>query len=190
MPEYRRLFLPGGTYFFTLVTNFRRPILTAESARAALRTAMHSVRARHPFNVDAIVLLPDHLHCLWTLPPGDEDYSTRWRLIKSAFTMNYLAAGETETARSDSRKKQNERGVWQRRFWEHTVRDETEFERLCDYIHYNPVKHAHATCPHAWPYSTFDRFVCDRRYDVDWCCSCAHTARTPHFADLDEITGE
>ncbi len=191
MPEYRRRFVAGGTFFFTVVTNFRRPILTDRATLKSLRCAFDQTRAAHPFNVDAMVVLPDHLHCLWTLPPDDADFATRWRLIKTRFTRAYLKTGGLETGRSGSRRRQSERGVWQRRFWEHTVRDEPEFEAFANYIHFNPVKHGHASCPHAWAHSTFHRFVRDGFYATDWCCSCdARPAKIPAFHAIDNITGE
>ena len=123
MPEYRRPFAPGATFFFTVVTNFRRPILTGSAALEFLRTAFREERAHHTFEIDAIVILPNHLHCLWVLPENDTRFSMRWSAIKGRFTELYLSGGGTETGRSESRRKRGERGVWQRRFWEHRIRD-------------------------------------------------------------------
>ena len=191
MPEYRRAFQPGGTFFFTLVTNFRRKILTTLLARVALREALDRVRIRRPFEIEAIVLLPDHLHCIWTLPENDADFSTRWRLIKTRFTRLFLQRRGSESGRSESRRRHGEQGVWQRRYWEHTVRDEREYERLCDYIHYNPVKHGYVACPHAWAYSSFQRFVDAHRYNADWLCLCGRASvELPDFATVEEVTGE
>jgi putative transposase len=119
MPDYRRCYVPGGTYFFTLTTEDRRPILTTDTARPLLRKAFEEVQAEHAFEVTAIVLLPDHLHAIWTMPEGDADYSGRWALIKSNFTRAFLPHGGHEARRSRSRAKHRERSVWQRRFWEH-----------------------------------------------------------------------
>jgi len=116
---------------------------------------------RHPFTLDAIVILPDHLHAIWTLPPGDADYATRWRLIKAEFSR-----GGATTERS--RRRKGERGIWQRRYWEHTLRDEGDYERHCDYIHFNPVKHRHVSAVRYWPYSLFQRFVESGVYPVEW----------------------
>ena len=139
MPNYRRYLLPGAVVFFTVVTDHRRRFLVDQLARRCLREAFRSVRSRHPFHVSSIVLLPDHLHAIWNLPEGDANYAMRWRRIKEEFTERYLAAGGHEGERSASRVRREERAVWQRRFWEHTIRDEHDFERHIDYIHYNPA---------------------------------------------------
>ena len=133
MPDYRRLFIPRATYLFTLATHERRPWLCTAPARGALRDAVAQVRQARPFAVEAWMLLPDHLHCIWTLPPGDADYATRWRLIKRAVSVHL--AGEPDGTLSDSRRRRGERGLWQRRFWEHAVRDERDFDAHCDYGH-------------------------------------------------------
>jgi putative transposase len=145
MPKDRRAFRPGGTFFFTLVTYGRRPFLCDELARTLLREAIEACRAVLPFTILAFVLLPDHLHAMWTLPPGDSDYSSRWKRIKKAFTRTWIAAGEWEGDVSDSRRRNRRRGVWQRRFCErqfreHVIRDNDDFERHLNDIHFNPVK--------------------------------------------------
>ena len=154
MSNYRRARVPGGNYFFTLVSHDRRPVLTNENVRAALRAAVQTVREEHPFVVEAWVLLPDHLHCLWRLPEGDADYSMRWAKIKR-LTRHHLGmpAGEK---------------LWQPRYWEHSIRDETDFARHADYIHWNPVKHGLVRCAADWPHSTFHRFVEAGMYPEDW----------------------
>lgn len=163
MADYRRNFVPGGSYFFTVnLLDRRTRLLTANID--ALRAAFRNVRSRHPFNVDAIVMLPDHLHAIWSLPEGDADFPLRWRLVKSAFSRT-LAPGETV---SPSRAAKQERGVWQRRYWEHTLRDEADFARHVDYIHFNPVKHGHVSRVSDWPYSSFHRFVQRGLYPQDW----------------------
>jgi putative transposase len=171
MPNYRRAFLPGGTYFFTVATEGRAPILDHPSARSALGDAIRRCRARWPFQVDAIVLLPDHLLTIWSLPKDDTAYPIRWAWIKREFTLAWLAAGGAERATTASRQSNRRRGVWQRRYWEHVVRDEGELERLGDYIHYNPVKHGHVACPSDWPYSSFAKWVERGHYPPDWGCS-------------------
>ena len=191
MPIYIRAYVPGGTFFFTLVTYQRQPLLVQLLVRHLLRDAIRSVRTERPFHIDAFVLLPDHLHTLWTLPAGDADFSTRWRLIKHATTRQLMQHITVEIAQSASRCKKQEQPVWQRRFWEHAVRSEEEFSALCDYIHYNPVKHGYARCPHAWPYSSFRRFVHAQRYPLNWLCTCMGAPRVePTFAIADDITGE
>jgi len=172
MPNYRRAIQPGGTFFPTLVTEGRAPIFAAQGARRMLHDAINRCREFHPFELGGIVLLHDHLHLLITLPDGDYDFSRRITFIKSALTRSFLASGGGEQPRSASRLRQRARGVWQRRFWEHTIRDEGDRVRHLDYIHYNPVKHRYVDCPHAWPHSSFHRFVAQRRYERDWCCRC------------------
>lgn len=168
MPDYRRVYVPGGTYFFTVVTDQRRTFLTETSARDCLRAAFDETMQWKPFVVEAICLMPDHLHCLWTLPAQDEDYSSRWRRLKGAFTRRWLAQGGEEGPRNASKVRKNERAVWQRRGWEHAIRDEDDFTRHMDYIHYNPVKHGLTKRPHDWPWSTFQRYRAQGRYEDDW----------------------
>lgn len=127
--------------------------------------AFRQVRARHPFTIDAAVVLPDHLHAIWTLPAGDADFATRWRLIKSAFS---AALPRADKRLSESRAAKGERGIWQRRYWEHTLRDEHDFARHLDYIHFNPVKHGYVACVRDWPYSSFHCWVRLRAYPLDW----------------------
>ena len=160
---YRRNFVPGGSFFFTVNLADRNSCLLTEKTNL-LREAFRYVRARRPFTLDAIVVLPDHLHAILTLPPGDADYSTRWRLIKTVFSRG-IELGEQ---RSRSREVKHERGIWQRRYWEHTLRDESDFERHCDYIHFNPVKHGHVSAVRQWPHSSFQRFVRLGVYPVEW----------------------
>ena len=164
--QYRRARTPGGCYFFTVVTHQRRSLFSDPEQVALLRGAFRLVRARHPFRIDAIVLLPDHLHCLWTLPVGDDDYPTRWRLIKSEFT-RHCAAG-LHLPVGISRRHKGERGIWQRRFWEHEIRDDIDFRRHLDYIHYNPVKHGLVEEAATWPYSSLGRYLRNGVYPVGW----------------------
>lgn len=129
-----------------------------------LRAVVRRVRQQHPFVIEAIVVLPDHLHTVWTLPDGDCDFSTRWGLIEAGFSRG-LARGEPISA---SRARKSERGIWQRRFWEHTIRGDDDFARHVDYIHFNPVKHGHAARVGAWPFSSFRRMVRPGVYPEDW----------------------
>jgi putative transposase len=168
MTDYRRWRVSGGTYFFTVVTHERHPFLTDAVARRSLRDALRTVRARRPFRIDAIVLLPDHLHTIWTLPPGDFDYATRWQLVKRRFTKSYLACGGTEASRTVSRLSKGERGLWQRRYFEHTCRDDADMKRCADYLHVNPLKHGLVERVIDWPWSSFHRYVRLGEYASDW----------------------
>lgn len=168
MADYRRYFVPGGSYFFTVVTRDRAPFLCQSTARRLLSNKMRACQARWPYSIDAVVLLPDHLHCIWSLPRGDADYSTRWAWIKKEFTKGWLTSGGKESPVSESRKRRRDHGVWQPRFWEHLLRDEHDFERHFDYIHYNPVKHGLTDSPRDWPYSSFHRWVRKGLYSPDW----------------------
>jgi putative transposase len=168
MPNYRRAFVPGASYFFTVVTEGRAPILTRPPAPDLLRRSIRTCLDRWPFVIDAFVLLPDHVHSIWTLPPGDSDYSRRWSWIKRSFAKGWLARGGEGRRISPSRREDKRFGVWQRRFWEHVLRDEADFERHHDYIHFNPVKHGIVDHPRDWPYSSFHRAVRRGDYPEDW----------------------
>jgi putative transposase len=163
MANYRRNFLAGGSYFFTVNLADRRRALLTDHVDL-LRAAFRLVRAQHPFTIEAAVILPDHLHAIWTLPDGDADFATRWRLIKSGFS-HPLPRGERISA---SRAAKGERRIWQRRYWEHTLRGEDDFVRHLDYIHFNPVKHGHAVRAQDWPYSSFRRWVRLGAYPLGW----------------------
>lgn len=168
MPNYRRADYPGGTFFFTVVTFNRAPILTLDAVRVSLRNAITTVRRERPFAIDAWVLLPDHLHCIWSLPEGDSDYSVRWSMIKRLVSKQQAGCAVRTESDGDSRRKRRELPFWQRRFWEHQIRDETDYLRHVDYIHWNPVKHGYVTLAAEWPYSTFGRFVARGCYPRDW----------------------
>lgn len=168
MTNYRRIKIKGGTYFFTQVTHERQPWLCQETGRSLLRSAIIKVRKKYPFAINAIVLLPDHLHCIWTLPPNDSDYSTRWRLIKSEVTKQGRSQLELQGEISESRIKRGEHNLWQRRFWEHWIRNETDFKHHFDYIHYNPVKHGLCNRASEWKYSSFHRYLVQGVYSIDW----------------------
>lgn len=164
--RYRRARTTGGTYFFTVVTHNRRNFLCTPENVALLRSVFKKVMARHPFAIEAMVVMPDHLHALWTLPEGDNNYSIRWSLIKREFTRSCHETCKGEL--SASRIARKEQAVWQHRFWEHEIRDEEDFERHADYIHYNPVKHGMAKIPATWEYSSFHRYVREGIYTADW----------------------
>ncbi len=191
MPNYRRVYQPGGTFFFTVVTHERMRIFQNHHARHLLRQSIRTVQAQKPFDVLAMVLLPDHLHCIWKLPDDDAEFSVRWSCIKKAFTQSWLKAGAREGPIPAYRDKLREKGVWQRRFWEHLIRDDNDLIRHVNYIHYNPVKHNLATCPHVWPYSSFHRWVREGYYKIDWLCDCdKQRVKPPDFSDIPDNVGE
>lgn len=168
MANYRRSRTAGGCFFFTLVTHQRQPILTHPDARRFLRTSILETQNRYPFTIDAWVLLPDHLHAVWTLPEKESDFSKRWGLIKANFSKKAKSLFEKEELLSHSRVRQRESSIWQRRFWEHEIRDDDDYQRHLDYIHYNPVKHGLVKCVADWPHSTFHRYVTQGTYPDDW----------------------
>ena len=168
MSRYRRATGAGSSYFFTVVAYRRQPILCDEAVRNALRNAIEKVRIAHPFVINAWVLLPDHLHCLWTLPEGDADFPTRCMLIKRAVSLVCRETYRRADWMSASKLKHRESTIWQRRFWEHQIRDDLDLQRHMDYIHYNPVKHGHVACVADWPHSTFHRYVQQGIYPPDW----------------------
>ncbi|MHB1949250.1 MAG: REP-associated tyrosine transposase [Gammaproteobacteria bacterium] len=157
MSQYRRCYQPGGHYFFTLVSHKRRSILATPENVENLKIAINNVKKQYPFSLTAIVILPDHLHCMWRLPENDGDFSTRWRLIKRYFSMNI------DTLINH----RGEKEVWQRRFWEHLIRDEEDWQKHMDYIHYNPVKHGLVQSPGDWRYSSFSHYVQKGFYEKD-----------------------
>ena len=164
MTEYRRARIEGATYFFTVNCAERRGNRILVENINHLRSAIKQVKTKHPFVIDAMVVLPEHLHCIWTLPTGDADYKTRWALIKAGFSRGL----PKEERRSTSRIKRGERGIWQRRYWEHWIRDDEDYQQHVDYIHWNPVKHGWVTQVKEWPYSSFHAFVRRGIYTKDW----------------------
>lgn len=167
MRRYRRN-RNGRVYFFTAATHERRPILTTDLGRRSLRKAFQFTQATYPFKIVAIVLLPDHLHSVWELPAQDVDYSLRWRRIKSRFTRSWLSGGGTEGTKTQSRRNAGERAIWQRRFYEHTCRDDADLKRCVDYVHVNPLKHRLVERVGDWPWSSFHRYVSAGEYPPDW----------------------
>jgi putative transposase len=168
MSNYRHWYVPGGTAFFTVVTHQRRHLFRIDRACKLLGDVMRQVREELPFTTVAMVLLPDHLHAIWSLPADDADFSKRWHKIKRDFTVRWLAAGGSEGHVTGSQQRRGHRGVWQRRFHEHQVGDDDELEALCAYIHYNPVKHGYVTRPSDWPHSTLRRFIETGLYLPKW----------------------
>jgi putative transposase len=190
MPSYRRAHNPGGTFFFTIVTDGRAPLFTDPIARQLLHSAIAEARASRAFTIESIVLLPEHLHILMKLPEEESDYSTRIAHFKARFTSTWLESGAAiEQPRSKFRQRTRRRGVWQPRFWEHLIRDKDDYNNHLDYICYNPVKHGYVACPHLWPFTSFHRHVGERLYIQDWCCSC--DGRRPAIPNFDHLpTGE
>lgn len=198
MSDYRRYWVPGGTYFFTLVTHQRKPLFADPANIERLRQAATRVQHEQPFDFVAAVVLPDHMHFLWSLPPGDCNYAKRIGRLKVFFTQSLRETMQIATGRQDpsryltnnSRQKHRESDVWQRRFWEHTLDDEEELPNYLDYIHYNPVKHRLASCPHVWPASSFNRWVSQGLYDTQWGCSCQGRDGTVSLPNIDDTMGE
>ncbi|MCT4708014.1 transposase [Enterobacteriaceae bacterium H16N7] len=151
MSNYRRAFHNGGTFFFTVNLHDRDSDLLTRHIHA-LRVAIRQVKARHPFDINAWVVLPEHMHCIWTLPKGDNDFPGRWRAIKKSFTKSLACTGQ----------------VWQKRYWEHCVRDEKDYRAHMDYVYINPVKHGLVIRVREWPFSTFHRDVQRGLYPEDW----------------------
>jgi putative transposase len=162
MVRYRRNFVPGGTFFFTVTVADRRSSVLTDHIDA-LRQAFRTTRTERPFKIDAIVVLPEHLHIVMTLPADDSDFPGRWRRLKSLFTHDVVRRGFC-----CARNARGEFALWQRRFWEHTIRDEADFERHVDYIHYNPVRHGLARQVADWPHSSFHRYVQMGVLPEDW----------------------
>jgi putative transposase len=184
MSNWRRVFEPGGTYCVTLVTENRAPILADQTGRAILRQTLRDCRLAWPFEILGIVLLPDHLHTLWCLPPGDSDYPRRLGWMKKEFTKAWLARGGAEQPVSESRKRHRRRGVLQRKYWEHAIRCEDDLHRHLDYVHYNPVKHGYVGCARDWPWSSFHRYLRAGVYTADWGCA------ELDFGDMADLLGE
>ena len=172
MPNYRRMYVSGGTYFFTIVTYQRQPIFTNLENISRLRKAIATVKKEMPFIIIAAVVLPDNLHFIWQLPPGDSAYSKRIGKMKVLFTQSLPEKEKSQQESSISRLKHRESNIWQRRFWEHTIRDEEDLENYLNYIHYNPVKHNLVSCPHLWQYSSFHSWVKNKGLDRNWGCVC------------------
>jgi len=164
MTNYRRIYMPGATWFFTVNLVERKGNHLLVERVDDLRAAFRYVKSRRPFTIDAIVILPEHLHCIWTLPEDDADFSTRWNLLKGHFSRS-MAKGERI---SKSRNKRRERGIWQRRFWVHLIVDQRDYNQHMDYIHWNPVKHGWVQQVAEWPHSSFHQCVQEGFYPIDW----------------------
>lgn len=161
--RYRRSDQAGGMFFFTVNLADRSSSLLTENIEI-LRQVMRKVKDDHPFDVVAMVVLPEHLHAIWMLPAGDNDFAMRWSLIKSGFSRNLLKTEPIHPGRIIKR----ERGIWQRRYWEHQIRDDMDLQRHVDYIHINPVKHGYVKQPVQWPYSSVHRYIRDGLISANW----------------------
>jgi putative transposase len=168
MPDYRRAWHPGGTYFFTVNLLQRQGNDLLIRHIDLLRASIKSVRVCHPFTIHSWVVLPEHMHCVIELPENDADFAMRWRLIKTEFSK---ALPRIEN-RTGVRIRRGERGIWQRRYWEHLIRDERDYRAHMDYVHINPVKHGLVERVADWPYSTFHRMVADGIYPPGWAGGC------------------
>ena len=183
MSEYRRANIKGGTYFFTVVTHGRQEILTDDYARDALREGIEKTRALFPFQIEAWVLLPDHLHCIWTLPEGDADFAKRWSMIKRHVSQHCSHLITSYENQNQSKLKRHESNFWQRRYWEHQIRDEADFIKHLGYIHWNPLKHGLVKQVSDWPYSSFHRYVAEGTYPKDWCGATENVPDTTKFGE-------
>jgi putative transposase len=166
MPEYRRVYLKGGTYFFTVVTYKRIHVFKNVPAIRLLNDCIKATMQNYPFKINAMVILPDHVHTIWTMPDVDDDFSTRWRLIKKRFSRKFQSVHPASV--SGSMVKKQEQGIWQKRFWEHLIRDDEDFNMHCDYIHYNPVKHGLVKSPGSWEHTSYHQFVNKGLYPPNW----------------------
>lgn len=182
MSKYRRFYDPGSCIFLTIATHQRRPLFAEAQNIYKLRLATAKMKAEMPVNIIAAVVLPDHIHFLWQLPKDDWDYSKRVGRMKALFSKSLGDVGYEAESLSLSRVKHREKGIWQRRFWEHTIRDEADLEAHINYIHYNPVKHGLVACPHQWLSSSFHRWVEQENLSNDWGCVCdGRKAKLPSF---------
>jgi putative transposase len=163
MANYRRNTVKGGRYFFTVNLTDRASCLLTENI-TLLRQSIAYVMHKHPFHIDAMVVLPDHMHAIWTLPENDADYALRWRLIKTHFSRHIA---KTEKI-SQSRISKGERGIWQRRYWEHTIKDDRDFANHVDYIHINPVKHGYVSRATEWPHSSIHKYIKAGKLPTNW----------------------
>jgi putative transposase len=168
--DYRRNYVPGGTYFFTLVTFQRSLLFKNVTAYDLFKQVVAEVKTERPFDIVAAVVLYDHLHMIWTLPDNDADYSSRWSKIKGQFTRRWLESGGAKCEVSVGKQRDARRGIWQPKFSEHTMRDEADLINHIEYIHYNPVRHGYVPCPKDWRWSSFHAFVKRGDYDENWCC--------------------
>lgn len=172
MRRYTRADAPGATYFFTVTLQDRGARYLVDHV-AELRECIRVVKQRHPFEIEAMVVLPEHLHALWRMPAEDADFAMRWRLVKQSFTQRLAERGLLEPTAAETRGRKRERSLWQRRFWEHQIQGDDDFARHVDYIHFNPVKHGWVLRARDWPYSSLHRYVRAGVLPADWGISAA-----------------
>jgi len=190
MSEYRRFYREGSIIFLTIVTYNRQPIFKDEKNIALLRQVTAIVKSEMPFEILGAVILPDHLHFLWQLPPDNGDYSKRVGRLKALFTKSFKQKNNLIQEVPRSRIQHRESNIWQR-FWDHHIRNEQDFEQHLNYIHYNPVKHNLVSCPHFWQYSSFDLWVKKGVYSSQWACICDDNNRKiPDFSSINHNFGE
>jgi putative transposase len=168
MPNYHRIHAPGGTYFFTVVTNERLSIFSTESSIILLLNTIEKSQNEYPFEQIAYCIMPDHIHCIWKLPDGDDDYSRRWQLIKARFSREFFLISDLEGKITESRKRKREKGIWQRRFWEHIIRDDNDLAMHINYIHFNPIKHGLVKRLSDWSWSSYNEYLSAGYYDASW----------------------
>jgi putative transposase len=168
MPEYRRVFIEGGTYAFTVVTHRRQPLFNDPVSREILFNSIQRIQYLYPFEQIAYCLLPDHIHCIWTLPAGDSDYPIRWKLIKCKFSRLYQDIYGPRPSLNRSKIKRGEVAIWQRRFWEHTIKDDNDLYNHINYIHFNPIKHGFVDNPHNWEWSSYIKYELEGYYPDPW----------------------
>lgn len=181
MSKYIRSYTQGAFYFFTLVSYNRRKIFCNEDFLQAFKNSIRQIQHQYPFEIIAWMQLPDHLHCIWKMPENDADYSMRWSQIKRLTTQACPQYQLSIDELSHSKVKRYEKGIWQRRFFEHQIRDEADFVKHMDYLHYNPVKHGLVETVSDWPYSSFHRYVNQGYYAEDWGDSSIDFSK--HFSD-------
>lgn len=168
MPNYKRYYTSNAYYFFTVVTYKRQPIFQDINAIQLLKESIQTIKQKYPFTIEAIVILPDHIHCVWKMNEKDVYYSKRWQFIKMYFSKQYKKEDQSTITPTSSRFFKREKTIWQRRFWEHRIRNEKDLYQHFDYIHYNPVKHGYVNNPKDWEWSTFHKFVENGWYDSEW----------------------
>jgi putative transposase len=191
MSQYRRIYQQESIVFLTIITYNRQPIFKNPQNIDLLRQTTAIVRSEMPFEILGAVILPEHLHFLWQLSSSDNNYSKRVGRLKALFTKSFREQNKVNLPLTQSREKHRESNIWQRRFWEHTIRDDLDFEQHLNYIHYNPVKHNLVSCPHFWKYSSFNLWVKKGFYSPQWACICqGNKPQVPDFARISHNFGE